>query len=225
MNPRERIKRLGQLTALGAIVVWGLLCFLIILHPKLKKLDQVNQEMTSSASELAQMRKEIEDARIVGGPALDGARFGKFGILAVGEEDLFLEDLIAFCRETNNDLKLVRRSEHARRAPATTEPVAQQPGSQSPSGADQPPQPVIERVPHTISFSGTFVSAFHFLRRLELYKRLLTVERVQLSADTLRGPPRINGFLTIDLYVVEVPALPAADQATVETSTPAGPTS
>ena len=218
MNPRERIKRLGWLIALGGIVVWGLLCFLIILHPRLKKLDQVNQELTRSGDELAQMRKEIEDARIVGGPAQDGARFGKFGILAVGEEDLFLDDLISFCRETNNDLRLVRRSEHARRAPATTEPVAQQPGSQSPSGADQPPQPVIERVPHTVSFSGTFASAFHFLRRLELYKRLLTVERVQLSADTLRGHPRINGNITIDLYVVEAPALPIADEATASTT-------
>jgi len=225
MNPRERIKRVGQLAALGAVVVWGLLCFLIILHPRLRKLDQVNQELTRSASELAQMRQEIEDARISGGPAEDGARFGKFGILAVGEEDLFLDDLIAFCRETDNDLRLVRRSEHAQRAPATTEPVAQQPGSQSSSGADQPPQPIIERVPHTVSFSGTFTSAFQLLRRLELYKRLLTVERVQLSADTLRGHPRLNGNITIDLYVVEATALPTADQAAASTSTPAGPTS
>jgi hypothetical protein len=225
MNPRERIKRIGQLAALGAVVVWGLLCFLIILHPRLRKLDQVNQERTRSASELAQMRQEIEDARISGGPAEDGARFGKFGILAVGEEDLFLDDLIAFCRETNNDLRLVRRSEHAQRAPATTEPVEQQPASQSSAGADQPPQPIIERVPHTVSFSGTFTSAFELLRRLEVYKRLLTVERVQLSADTLRGHPRLNGNITIDLYVVEAPALPTADQGAASTSTPAGPTS
>jgi hypothetical protein len=225
MNPRERIKHLGQLIALGTVVVWGLLCFLIVLHPRLKRLDQVNQELTRSSNELTQMRKEIEDARISGGPAEDGARFGKFGILAVGEEDLFLDDLISFCRETNNDLRLVRRSEHARRAPATTEPAAQQSGSQSASGTEQPPQPVIDRVPHTVSFSGTFASAFHLLRRLELYKRLLTVERVQLSADTLRGYPRINGNITIDLYVVEAPALPTADQAAASASTPAGPTS
>ena len=70
------------------------------------------------------------------------------------------------------------------------------------------PQPKIERVPHTVNFSGTFLSSFYLLRKLEGYKRLLTVERVELSADTREGYPNVNGNISIDLYLVKNAGVP-----------------
>jgi hypothetical protein len=213
MTPQQRLKRYSQLAVGGVVIIWALLCFAILLSPRLKKLDRVRGDLENSAKQLAQMRREIEDARIAGGPPVGGARFEKFGILASDEEELFLSDLIDFCKETNNTLNFVRRAETSRRAPASAEEAqgGRQPGSSSQTGgsaADQTPRPIIEKVPHTVSFSGTFLSSFYLLRRLESYKRLLTVERAQMRSDTQAGYPRLNGDIMIELYLVQQP-LPA----------------
>lgn len=222
MTPRDRIKRYTQIGALAAALLWALLCFLIILSPRLRKLDDVSQQVAASGKELAQMNKEIEDARIIGGPPTGQARFDKFGILSTDEEQLFLTDLIAFCKDTTNTLNLVRRSEFSQTAITSTTATGQggrqgQGGasqSQAPaSEANQPPQPVILRVPHTVSFSGTFLSAFYLLRQLESYRRLLTVERMDLATDTQAGYPRISGNITIELYLVKQPAATPTVQA------------
>ena len=61
---------------------------------------------------------------------------------------------------------------------------------------------------HLDNFSGTFLSSFYLLRKLEGYKRLLTVERVELSTDTREGYPHVNGNISIDLYLVKNAGLP-----------------
>jgi hypothetical protein len=85
---------------------------------------------------------------------------------------------------------------------------------------------VILRVPHTVSFSGTFVSSFYLLRKLESYRRLLTVEKMDLATDGMTGYPRINGNITIDLYLVKQPAAGSAaasgQAAAAGQPTPAG---
>jgi len=212
MTPRERIRRYSLLGALGAVVIWALLCFLIVLSPRLSKLRRASQEAADSQQKLAEMQKEIENARIAGAPVGAGARFEKFGILSSDEEQLFLKDLIAFCRDTSNVLNLIRRSEYVQPAPSTTEQGPQARRAGTPGGA-QAPQPIIERVPHVVTFSGTFLSSFYLLRKLETYKRLLTVERVQLATDNVMGYPRTNGDITIDLYLAKQP-LPAPPSAT-----------
>ena len=218
MTPRDRVQRYGLIAAMALVAVWVLLCFLVLLSPKLRALGKVNGDLTAQQKELSQMRREIEDARIAGGPVAGGARFEKFGILSRDEEQLFLTDLIAFCKETNNTLNLVRRSEYSRRAPSTTAEAEATPGSQPQTPAKtegepgQPPQPVIERVPHTVTFSGTFLSSFYLLRKLESYKRLLTVERADLVTDTRVGYPRLSGNITVDLYLVRTPVPPAGVQ-------------
>jgi len=211
VTPRDRIRRYSRFVAGAAVLLFALICFLVILSPRMRNLDDLNQRLSGSTKELSAMRKEIEDARIAGGPTVGGARFDKFGILSTDEEQIFLSDLIAFCNETDNALNLVRRSEFAR-------PVASaaQGGQQGSSAAGQttqpqpassgPPPPVILRVPHTVSFSGTFLSAFYLLRKLESYRRLLTVERMDLITDSQRGYPRLSGNVTIELYLVKQPA-------------------
>ena len=233
MTPRDRVRRYGQLITGSAVLILMLLCFLIVLSPRLKKLGDLNQRVKVASANLAQMRKEIEDARIIGGPATGRARFDKFGILSTGEEQLFLTDLISFCRETQNTLNLVRRSDYSQPAPSSA-PVGDQ--SQGQQGAGQgsqtgkttapdpnaPPQPVILGVPHTVSFSGTFTSAFFLLRRLEVYRRLLTVERMDLATDTQAGYPQVTGNITINLFLVkELPstAAPGPAQPSVASGT------
>jgi hypothetical protein len=217
MTPRERVRRYGMLVSTGVVVIWTLLCFLVAISPRLREIGKVNGDLVTSSQQLKDMRREIEDAGIVGGPPVGASRFDKFGILARDEEQLFLTDLISFCKDTDNVLNLVRRSEYAQRAPSTEEQVqggtrgtGSQPASQP--AAEQAVQAVIERVPHTVTFSGTFLSAFYLLRRLESYKRLLTVERVDLVTDNRLGYPRLNGNVTIDLYL-----------ATTSATAPAGP--
>jgi hypothetical protein len=206
-----------MLVSTGAVVVWALLCFLVLLSPRLLEIGKVNGELVKSSQQLKDMRREIEDAGIVGGPSVGASRYEKFGILARDEEQLFLTDLISFCKDTDNVLNLVRRSEYTRRAPSTEEQAQGGPGGTgsqpaSQTAAEQAAQAVIERVPHTVTFSGTFLSAFYLLRRLESYKRLLSVERVDLMTDSRLGYPRLNGNITIDLYL-----------ATTSASAPAGP--
>lgn len=218
MTPKERTKRSAQLAAIGAVVGWALICYVSLLSPRLARLERLRTETTESARQLADMRREIEDARIAGPPATGASRFEKFGILGSGEEQLFLRDLISLCRETDNTLNLVRRSEVARPAASGAEPEQGRPAS-APAAAETP-QPVIERVPHTVSFSGTFLSSFHLLRRLEEYKRLLTVERMDVSVNHHAGHPWVSGDITIDLYLVKAPAAPgppAADRPPAQT--------
>ena len=233
MTPRDRIKRYAQLTAAASVLVWALLCFFILVSPKLNHLDRVDGDLETSSTKLAAMRKEIEDARIAGPPVVGAARFEKFGILARDEEQLFLSDLIDFCSETGNTLNLVRRAESARPAVTTAEQGQPQSGqgqggSATPgAGAEEAPRVVIERVPHTVSFSGTFLTSFYLLRRLEAYKRLLTVERMTILTDHRAGYPRVSGMISIDLYLVTSPIVPpAAEAANIEAApaetTPAG---
>jgi len=211
MTKGNRSASYAPLLALGLVLIWALLCFLILLSPRMHRLEQVSQQLTQESKKLREMRREIENAGLAGGPVVGKARFEKFGILARDEEQLFLRDLIDFCKETNNVLNLVRRSEYARRAAATTEEARQQETGQPGPAATgkqkgETPQPVIDRVPHTVSFSGTFLSSFYLLRKLESYKRLLTVERVDLVTDGREGYPRLGGNITIELYLARVPS-------------------
>jgi len=219
MRASDRFPRYVSFVALGMALVWALLCFLILLSPRMHRLSQVGQQLSEKSKELTAMNREIENARIAGGPVPAGeARFEKFGILARDEEQLFLRDLIDFCKETNNILNLVRRAEYARRAATTAEEVQQQEAGQPTTPAkktksSEAPQPVIDRVPHTVSFSGTFLSAFYLLRKLESYRRLLTVERVDVATDTREGYPRVNGNIMIELYLARVSSAARAAEA------------
>lgn len=213
MTPQDRIRRYGQLATGAAVLVWALLCFLLILSPRLGRLKTLTRDATEAGEKLAAMEKEIQDAKIAGGPPIEGARFDRFGILMPKQEPEFYRDVIEFCTETGNDLKVVRRAEIAQPAPST-QPQGQQPGQAGAQGSGQPaagsgqaqaPQPVIERVPHTASFSGTFLNTYYLLRKLETYKRLLTIEKVELTRDLRKGYPSINGNITIELYEVTRP--------------------
>jgi len=217
----DRSKRYAVIAAVAAVVVCCLLCFLLVLSPKLRKLRRLNQELATSSKQLADMRREIEDARIAG-PAAEGeSRFEKFGILGFDEEQLFLSDLIDFCAQTTNTLELVRRSDVPRRV--STEPQQQQPTPErqpapkpppSAAATETAPVPVIERVLHTVSYSGTFLSSFYLLQKLESYKRLLTVERMEVATDNRLGYPRVNGNIVIDLYLVREATAAAAQSPT-----------
>jgi len=231
MTPRDRIKRYAQLTAAASVLVWALLCFFLLVSPKLKHLDRVEGDLATSSTKLAAMRKEIEDARIAGPPVVGAARFEKFGILARDEEQLFLSDLIDFCSETSNTLNLVRRAEAPRPAVTRVEPEQPQSGrgGSGAGGTDAEEQlrVVIERVPHTVNFSGNFLTSFYLLRRLEAYKRLLTVERMDILTDHRAGYPRVSGMISIDLYLVTSPIVPptaeaASSEAAPAETTPAG---
>jgi len=208
MTPKDRIKLHAQLAALGAVLAWVVLCFFLILSPKLSRLGLLTKQVDSAKQHLADMKREIENASIAGPPPVGASRFEKFGILGADEEQLFLTDLIDFCTETKNTLNLVRRADVARPA-ARTDQSQQRSAS---AEADAVPQPTIEKVPHNVSYSGTFLSSFYLLRKLESYKRLLTVERMEVVADTQFGYPRVNGTITIDLYLVRNVPLPAAGQ-------------
>jgi hypothetical protein len=213
--------------AAGAVLIGALLCFLIILSPRLHRLHDLDKRVTAATDELTGMKKEIEDAKIIGGPAVGGARFDKFGILSNDEEQIFLTDLILFCKDSTNTLNLVRRSDYAQ---ATTSSSQQTAGQSQTSGSTTnpqgPPQPVILRVPHTVSFSGTFISSFYLLRKLESYRRLLTVEKMGLTTDSRDGYPKVNGNITIDLYLVKEPAPsaapPSGQAASASQSAPTG---
>ena len=211
MTPGDRIGSYSQIAAGAAVALWAVLCFLMVVSPRGRRLEALHRDLDSSRKQLAEMRKEIEDARIAGGPAVGGARFEKFGILSTDEEQLFLSDLIAFCKGTSSTLNLVRRSEFSEAAQSSEEPPQRpRPGQpKTATSADQAAQPVILRVPHTVSFSGTFLSSFHLLRKLEAYKRLLTVERMELRTDPEQGYPAVNGHITIELYLVKQPAVGA----------------
>jgi len=219
MNPNERIKRHAQLAAASALLVWGLLCFFIILSPRFARLDRLNSGIGAASKQLAAMRKEIEDASIAGLPVEGESRFEKFGILGSDEEQLFLSDLIEFCKETQSTLNVVRRAGVARRVRASD---AGDRGKKSATASQEVPQPVIKRVPHTVSYSGSFLSSFYLLRRLEAYKRLLTVERVEIATDNQVGYPRVNGTITVDLYLVtSMPPLPDTETAETGEAQPA----
>ena len=231
MTPRDRIKRYAQLVTAASVLVFAMLSFFILVSPKLKHLDRVEGDLETSSTKLAAMRKEIEDARIAGPPVVGGARFEKFGILARDEEQLFLSDLIDFCSETSNTLNLVRRAEAPRPAVTRVEPEQPQSGrgGSGAGGTDAEEQlrVVIERVPHTVNFSGNFLTSFYLLRRLEAYKRLLTVERMDILTDHRAGYPRVSGMISIDLYLVTSPIVPptaeaASSEAAPAETTPAG---
>ncbi|MFB3880593.1 MAG: hypothetical protein ACE149_04980 [Armatimonadota bacterium] len=234
MSPQERLKLYAKIVAAGGIIVWGLLCFLIAVSPRLSRLHRVQGDLAKANTQLQEMRKEIENAAIIGQPGPGESRYEKFGILGADEEQLFLSDLIDFCKETNNTLNVVRRADVARSAVETPEgtpqktgptgePVAPTPAPQpgAPAGESAGPQPIIEKVPHTVNYTGTFLSSFYLLRRLESYKRLLTVERVEIGADTRVGYPRVNGNITIDLYLVKNPGQAPAGAGPAQ-SAPAG---
>jgi hypothetical protein len=205
MTPHDRMKRYAQLATVCTIFVCGLLCFLVLVSPRIGRLDRVDQDLTDASKHLADMRKEIENAGIAGAPGPGESRYEKFGILGADEEQLFLSDLIDFCSETTNTLNVVRRADTARSAVPRSPQGQKQDADQDPNV----PRPVIQKVPHTVNYSGTFLSSFHLLRKLETYKRLLTVERVEIAADTRDGYPRVNGNITIDLYLVKNPGQPA----------------
>jgi hypothetical protein len=208
MTPQHRIRRYAQLATAAAILVFALLCFFVLVSPRISKLHRVEANLEAAHTQLADMRKEIENASIAGTPAPGESRYEKFGILGADEEELFLSDLIDFCSETDNTLNVVRRADVARAARTSDDRTAA--GAKSAPDPEQPavPQPKIERVPHTVNFSGTFLSSFYLLRKLEGYKRLLTVERVELSADTREGYPQVNGNISIDLYLVKNAGVP-----------------
>jgi hypothetical protein len=212
------MKLYAQISAAAAMVVWGLLCFAIAIAPRMGRLRRAEADLSEASKQLQEMRKEIENASIIGTPGPGESRYEKFGILGADEEQLFLSDLIDFCKETRNTLNVVRRADIARSATQTAEqgqrktgptgaPVTPAPtsgaGPAAQSGGSATPQPIIEKVPHTVNYSGTFLSSFYLLRRLESYKRLLTVERVEIATDTRVGYPRVNGNITIDLYLVK----------------------
>ncbi len=223
MNPRDRVRRYAQLATLATILVCGLLCFFLVVSPRISKLTRVDQGLTDASKQLADMRKEIENASIAGTPTPGESRYEKFGILGADEEQLFLSDLIDFCTDTGNTLNVVRRAEVARSATPRSPQYQQKGGSRSGATPDETPEvppPIIEKVPHTVNYTGTFLSSFHLLRELESYKRLLTVERVEIASDTRVGYPRINGNITIDLYLVKNPGQPPLP-ADVEETTPA----
>ncbi len=238
MKPQDRIRLYAQLSAAGVIVVWGLLCFVIIVAPRIGKLHRTEADLAKAAGTLQEMRKEIENASIIGQPAPGQSRFEKFGILGADEEELFLTDLIDFCKETSNTLDVVRRAETSRPAIQTTPgeqpkvgptgapitPASGQSAQGQAASGQQPavPQPVIEKVPHTVTYSGTFLSSFYLLRKLESYKRLLTVERVEIGTDTRYGYPRVNGNVTIDLYLVRNPGQQPVAPVSKAAQTPAG---
>ena len=208
MNPEQRSKRHWQITVIAGVAACALLCFAVLLSPKLRKMARVNEELGSTSKQLADMRKEIEDARIAGPVAEGESRFEKFGILGFDEEQLFLSDLIDFCTETANTLELVRRSDVPRPVRTQEEQQGATRGSRTAKPAassDQPPGPIIQRVLHTVSYSGSFLSSFQLLQRLESYKRLLTVERMEVATDARVGYLRVNGNITIDLYLVRDP--------------------
>jgi hypothetical protein len=221
MTPHDRVKRYAQLAAAVTILVWGTLCFFLIVSPRGSKLKQVESTLDQTSKQLSGMRKEIENASIAGTPAPGESRYEKFGILATDEEQLFLSDLIGFCKETGNTLNVVRRSDVARSAaPRESADKKKQEAEAAAQGAA--PRPVIMKVPHTVSFTGTFLSSFYLLRKLEAYKRLLTVERVEIAADTRDGYPKVNGSIIIDLYLVKNPGQPTDEGAEGETAAPAG---
>ena len=244
MTPHDRLKLYAQLSAASAVVVWGLLCFLIGVSPKIARLHRVQGDLAKANTQLHEMRKEIENAAIVGQPGPGESRYEKFGILGAEEEQLFLSDLIDFCKETSNTLNIVRRADVARSAVETAQGAPQKtgptgapvaptpaPGAGAPGKEGAGPQPIIEKVPHTVNYSGTFLSSFYLLRRLESYRRLLTVERVEIAADTRVGYPRVTGNITIDLYLVKNPGQapegaggtqPAAQSQEAETGGGAG---
>jgi hypothetical protein len=221
MNPSNRIKRHVQLASLGAVLACGLLCYFILLAPKFSRMADLQEKTVAADKELAECRREIENAEIAGPPIEGISRFEKFGILAIDEEELFLSDLIDFCKETNNTLELVRRSGVARTV--SSEPPEPQSGagakkaSGSSSSTPEVPRPAITRVPHTVSYSGSFLSSFFLLRRLESYKRLLTVERMEIATDHEVGYPKVKGTITIDLYLVKPPVEAPTQQASGQT--------
>jgi len=226
MTPKDRLKLYAQLAALGAVVVWVLLCFFIMVSPKLSRLGHLNEEVKSAKQQLADMQREIENASIAGPPPVGASRFEKFGILASDEEQLFLTDLIDFCTETNNTLNLVRRADVARaiRSPDENQKGGARGGAaKSSKTGSEAPQPIIERVPHNVSYSGTFLSSFYLLRKLESYKRLLTVERMEVTTDNQMGYPRVNGTVTIDLYLVKGATLSYVEREAETSSGQPGP--
>jgi hypothetical protein len=215
MNPQDRVKRYAQLAAAAGLLVWILLCYFLLLSPKRAALAGVSQQLSDSSTKLAEMKREIEDASIAGPLPVGASRFDKFGILGYEEEQLFLSDLIDFCTETENVLNLVRRADISRPARTETEEQQRARGGRPASGPEDVavPQPVVERVPHTVSFTGGFLASFHLLRKLESYKRLLSVERVELGTDSRRGYPNLNGTITIDLYLVKNAVPPPVEAA------------
>ena len=224
MTPQDRVKRYAQLAILATILVWGMLCFFLIVSPKSHQLERTESELSQSIKKLGDMRKEIENASIVGSPVPGESRYEKFGILGADEEQLFLSDLIEFCKETNNTLNVVRRATTARRVNKTSPEDRKKGGKpSSPVPGEDPnvPRPVIQKVPHTVNYSGTFLSSFYLLRKLEAYRRLLTVERVEIATDTRNGYPRVNGNITIDLYLVKNAAPPPASAAETQETEPA----
>jgi hypothetical protein len=226
MIPKDRMKLYTQLAAVGAVVVWLMLCFFILVSPRLSRLGRLNEDVNSSKEQLAAMQKEIEDASIAGPPPVGASRFEKFGILANDEEQLFLSDLIDFCVETDNTLNLVRRADVARpirRAEENQGGGARGGSGKSSGAASEVPQPTIERVPHNVNYSGTFLSSFYLLRKLESYKRLLTVERMEVATDNQLGYPRVNGTITIDLYLAKGSGAPIVKRAGEESSSERGP--
>jgi hypothetical protein len=226
MNPNERVKRYAQIAALGGVIAWGLLCYFVLLSPKLTRLDHLDGETRAANKQLIEYRREIENAAIAGPPAEGTSRFEKFGILAIDEEQLFLSDLIDFCTETHNTLDLVRRSGVARTVSAPADETQQGRGktAKSSSATPEAPRPVITRVPHTVSYSGTFLTSFYLLRKLESYRRLLTVERMEIGTDHQVGYPRVQGTITIDLYLVKTPiSIPTTQQASAAGDSRAAP--
>ena len=228
MTPESSLRKYALLGALGFGVLWALICYAAIVSPRLHGLDEVSKQLERAQKDLFEMKREIENAQLSGGPSPGGGRFDKFGILTTGEEHLFLADLIDYCKETNNTLNGVIRAQQLRPAqetptiaspgagvpgqiggPVTGPPTPGQPQPQGQPG--QPPPLVIYRLPVTINLLGTFRSSFDLLRRLEVYKRLLTVEKLDITTDAQKGYPNMNTSISIDLYLVKEPriAVPA----------------
>ena len=229
MRTAEQLRKYGLIGAGCLIVVWALLCYLVFAAPKTRELERVAKADAATSKQLGEMQQKITDYEAIYKEIQIGkSRFERFGILSADEEPVFYADLIQYFRETNNTLITVIRTPLPQPVETPTQgpppgpetPASQGPGAPAGAGQTAPPQPRMYRLPLTISFTGTFASSFSLLRRLENYTRLITVERMDLATDSRDGYPKMNGNISVDLYLAELPETPAAP---AESAAPAPP--
>lgn len=208
MRTAEQLRKYGLIGAGGLIVVWALLCYLVFAAPKTRELERVAKADAATSKQLGEMQQKIADYEAIYKEIQIGkSRFERFGILSADEEPVFLADLVQYFRETKNSLIMVIRAPLPQPIetppPGPETPAGQGPGA--PAGQTAPPPPRMYRLPLTINFTGTFDSSFSLLRRLENYTRLITVERMDLATDSRDGYPKMNGNISVDLYLAELP--------------------
>jgi hypothetical protein len=225
MRTAEQLRKYGLIGAGGLIVVWALICYLVFAAPKTRELERVAKQDAATSKQLGEMKQKIADYEAIYKEIQIGkSRFERFGILSADEEPVFLADLVQYFRETNNSLIQVMRAPLPQPVetppPGPETPAGQGPGAPAGAGPTAPPPPRMYRLPLTINFSGTFGSSFNLLRRLENYTRLITVERMDLATDQRDGYPKMNGNISVDLYLAELPETPAASAGSSASATP-----